>query len=151
MEELLKQILGKLESLEQGQQLLVQAQNNLEQGQLSLIQGQKDLEQGQKSLEQGQAEMRSEIDLLQTGQKELSNRLDSRIDKLEIRMENEIIEKIRGLYDAREVSMDYFTNIKDALARLENKQESVFNVLVNLDIKQREYDRELRLLRIEKQ
>ncbi|KJS02633.1 MAG: hypothetical protein VR68_02615 [Peptococcaceae bacterium BRH_c4a] len=81
MEEVLNEILAKLNSLEQGQKELRHGQQALEAGQKELTQGQQALEAGQLELTQGQ------------------DRLENKVDKLEIRMESEVIEKIRTLFD----------------------------------------------------
>jgi len=49
------------------------------------------------------------------------HRLDTKLDKLELRMENEVIEKVRGLYDFREVQLDTNRQIISTLDRLEAK------------------------------
>ncbi|MEN6327051.1 MAG: hypothetical protein ABFD18_12710 [Syntrophomonas sp.] len=86
MQELLQQIISKLDSLEKGQSSLEQGQKALEQGQKNLEQGQKALEQGQKNLEQGQEAIEKRLTSVEQGQK-----------KLEIRMENEAFGPIRIL------------------------------------------------------
>lgn len=78
----------------------------------------------------------------------IENKVD-KIDASQVRMENELTEKVRALFDARAVSLDYFASIKNTLARIENNQDSFRNMLYNLEGKQREQDRELRLLRVE--
>jgi len=64
------------------------------------------------------------LDSLQQGQTSLEARMDS-LDKsqlkLEDRIENEIIEKIRALYDARSVQEDINSRIIDTLNRIEAK------------------------------
>lgn len=47
--------------------------------------------------------------------------LESHVDKLELRMENEVIDKIRALFDAREVQNDVNDRIIDVLNRIEAK------------------------------
>jgi len=83
---------------------------------------QETLEQQEKILQQ----QSRRLDSLQKGQ----TRLESRIDfldksqlKLEDRIENEIIEKIRALYDARSVQEDINSRITDTLDRIEAKLE----------------------------
>jgi len=75
--------------------------------------------------------------------------LAEKINASQVRMENEITEKVRGLFDARDVSLDYFASIKNTLARIEASQDSFRHMLYNVEGKQREQDRELRLLRVE--
>ena len=80
------------------------------------------------------------------------NSLETKIEKIDasqVRMETELAEKVRGLFDAREVSLDYFASIKNTLARIEASQDSFRHMLYNVEGKQREQDRELRLLRVE--
>ncbi|MCL6478097.1 MAG: hypothetical protein K6T65_06745 [Peptococcaceae bacterium] len=45
-------------------------------------------------------------------------RLENKANKLELRMENEIIEKLRGLYDDREIQ-------NERLGRIESKLDSI--------------------------
>jgi hypothetical protein len=47
--------------------------------------------------------------------------MDSRLGKLEVRVENEVINKIRGLYDFREVQMNHNQCVIDVLQRIEAK------------------------------
>ncbi|MCL6557698.1 MAG: hypothetical protein K6U74_02630 [Firmicutes bacterium] len=59
------------------------------------------------------------------------NKINERIDslergqlRLETRIENEVIEKIRGLYDFRETQNDVNNRVLTALERIEAKMES---------------------------
>lgn len=97
-----------------------------------LIEGQKELEQGQKSLIKEQKGIRKDL------------------TKLETRMENEVIDKIRALFDDRSVNQDYFASIKDSLARIEDRVDFLARQNVEHLSKLQEHDRELRLLRAEK-
>lgn len=54
-------------------------------------------------------------ELLATGQQ----RLESKMDNIELRMENEVIDRIRGLFDAREVQNDRFDRIEEKLGSIE--------------------------------
>ena len=65
------------------------------------------------NIEEGQNEMKSDIAELNKGQL-----------RLETRMENEVIEKIRGLYEFREVQTEVNERILAALDRIEAKIES---------------------------
>jgi uncharacterized Fe-S cluster-containing MiaB family protein len=47
--------------------------------------------------------------------------LESKVDKLELRMENEVIEKVGALLDAREVQNDINQQILNTLQRMEAK------------------------------
>ncbi|MEW6447854.1 MAG: hypothetical protein AB1426_07170 [Bacillota bacterium] len=125
MEELLQQILAKLEDLSQGQQ----AQN-----------------QRLQRLEEGQEALRTDVGSLRQGQEALQNRLVA----LEVRLENEVFEKIRALFDARQVHLDYFESIRDALTRVEENIDHLIRRERQQDIRLDEHDREIRLLRLRK-
>ena len=84
------------------------------------------------------------------GLAEGQQKLESKVDKLETRMENEVIDKIRALFDDRSMSQDYFASIKDSLTRIEDRVEFLGRRNIDTDSKLREHDRELRLLRVEK-
>lgn len=70
--------------------------------------------------------------------------------RMETLMENEIIPKIRVLFDAHSLYMDYFAGIRESQARLENSLESLTRRIVDLNIDLRDHEREIRLLRIER-
>ena len=70
--------------------------------------------------------------------------------RLETRLENEVIDKIRALFDDRSMGQDYFASIKDSLTRIEDRVEFLGRRNIDTDSKLREHDRELRLLRVEK-
>lgn len=99
-EQLLKEILSELKNLNQ-------RVGNFEEARQQLIKGQEKLEASQQHLKE---ELKNDI-----------KQIDSKIDKLELRIENEIIEKIRALYDARSVQEDINTRIIDTLYRIEAK------------------------------
>ena len=84
------------------------------------------------------------------GLAEGQQKLESKVDKLETRMENEVIDKIRALFDDRSMGQDYFASIKDSLTRIEDRVEFLGRRNIDTDSKLREHDRELRLLRVEK-
>lgn len=46
-------------------------------------------------------------------------KVDSKVEKLELRMENEVADKIRGLYNFREVNNDQFTKVVEKLESIE--------------------------------
>ncbi len=125
MEELLQQILNKLEDLSRGQQ----AQN-----------------QRLQRLEDGQEALRADVAGLQTGQEALQNRLVA----LGVRLENEVFEKIRALFDARQVHLDYFESLRDALSRVEENLDHLIRRERQQDIRLDEHEREIRLLRLRK-
>lgn len=70
--------------------------------------------------------------------------------RLETRMENEVIEKIRALFDDRSINQDYFASIKDSLARVEDRVEFLARQNIEHLDKLQKHDRELRLLRAER-
>ena len=62
------------------------------------------------------------------GQKDIQNELkqeirevSSKVDKLEMRMENEVSDKIKILFDVRQVQNETITNISETLNRVEAK------------------------------
>lgn len=93
--EILQQILEKLTSLEQGQA-------KLEQGQAKLEQGQAKLEQGQAKLEQGQAETNSRLE-----------RVEQRVTKLELVLENETNKNIKLLAEGHMILSKKIDDLKD--------------------------------------
>jgi len=70
--------------------------------------------------------------------------------QMETKIENEVVKRIRALFDDRSMNQDYFTSIKDSLARIEDRVEFIARQSIEHLVKPREHDRELRLLRIEK-
>ncbi|MEW6697489.1 MAG: hypothetical protein ACOY35_08270 [Bacillota bacterium] len=46
-------------------------------------------------------------------------KVESKVEKLELRIENEVADKIRGLYDFREVNNDQFTKVIEKLESIE--------------------------------
>lgn len=110
MEELLKQLLESQKeiqkTLKQQGEILQQHSNqlNVVQERLNFVQEQLD------SLQKGQTRLESHMDFLDKNQL-----------KLETRIENEIIDKIRVLYEARSVQEDINTRIIEALERIETK------------------------------
>ena len=110
MEETLKLILDKLNSMDSDIKDLKQGQNRLEQGQKNLEQGQKGLEQGQKSLEQRQTS-------LEQGQLNLADKLDS-FEKQTMKRFNEIDSKISSLSDAVADLMEFRTEAESKLKKI---------------------------------
>lgn len=70
----------------------------------------KALAEGQHALAEGQQALRQDVSALQQGQQ-----------RIETRLENEVIDKIRALFDDRSMNQDYFTSIRDSLARVEDR------------------------------
>ncbi len=93
------------------------------------------------------------IGQVETGMGDIGTRIDN-LEKLQLRVETrldgEILEKIRALFDARQVSLDYYASIKNSLARIEEGLDYLRRRTAEHDLKFLEYDRELRLLRMEK-
>lgn len=89
-----------------------------------ILESQKEIQKTLKQQGEILQQQSSQLDSLQKGQTRLESRIDS-LDKnqlkLETRIENEIIEKIRALYDARSVQEDINSRIIDTLDRIEAK------------------------------
>lgn len=72
------------------------------------------------------ARLTQEITEIKQGQRELTIKvdgLDAQISKLETKIENEVIDKIKALYDAREVQSDVNERIISTLGRIETKMD----------------------------
>jgi hypothetical protein len=146
LDNVLKQILDELKSLRLGQEAQGQRLERLEQGQEALIRRVGNLEQGQEALisrvgnlEQGQEALISRVGNLEQGQR-----------RLELRLEHEVVEKVKVLFDAHSLHLDYFESIRDSQARMEELLNMTFDQVVELDDKQKSQERELRLLRARK-
>ena len=84
-----------------------------------------ELRTGQDELRTGLDELRSGLDELRSGQNVLTQdvsdlkhgqkRLENKVDKLEVRMENEVIEKINILIDSHKLEGDQIENLKTHL------------------------------------
>jgi chaperonin cofactor prefoldin len=131
---------------EEFQTLVLQQLQSLNEGQKSLAEGQVRMETRIGNLEEGQARMENRLDTLE----HKTDRIDSSLVKLEARIENEVIDKIRGLFDDRSMNQDYFASIKDSLARVEDRVEFLARQNIEHLNKLQKHDRELRLLRTEK-
>ncbi|MFZ5899504.1 MAG: hypothetical protein ACOYU7_10165 [Bacillota bacterium] len=153
MEKALQQILEKLtnidsrlSNLEKGQEALHADVSGLQEGQARLEKGQEvlrmdvtGLQEGQARLEKGQEVLRTDVGRLEKGQQ-----------RLELRLEHEVIEKVKVLFDAHSLYLDFFESIKDSQARTEESLELVYRRLIELDNRQISQERELRLLRVRK-
>lgn len=84
---------------------------------------------------------------LKDGQEDLAKK----VALLGVRIENEVIDKVNALFDARSVYLDYFASIKNTLAKIEQKVEYITHKNIEAIVKLEEHDRELRLLRLERQ
>ena len=111
MEEILKQILGKIESVSQSQQAV------------------------QKEI----TEINSRVNSLETAQQSIRHS--------QAKSEHELTDRIRALFDDREVNRDYVESLKDGQARMEENIEDILNILKMMDARQTSQERELRLLR----
>lgn len=146
-EPLFKEILGKLNTLNQRVE-------NLEEGQNELKSDVSDLKKGQSRLENRMDSLDNRMENLENRMENLehkTDRIDSGLLKPESRMENEVIDKIRDLYDDRSVNQDYFASIRNNQARIEEKLDILVSRAIKQDRKLYEHGRELRLLRIKKQ
>jgi hypothetical protein len=65
-------------------------------------------------------------------------------------IENQIGDKVRTLFDAHSLYLDYFESLKDGQARIEQILSSLSRQEINYEYKLSDYDRELRLIRSEK-
>lgn len=68
--------------------------------------------------EEFQALILKQLQTLHEGQQLIRQELKQDINKLEVRIENEVIDKIRGLNDAREVISDNLTKVNSTLENL---------------------------------
>ncbi len=167
MEKALQQILEKLtnidsrlSNLEKGQEVLHADVSGLQEGQARLEKGQEALRADVTGLQQGQDALRADVTGLQQGQdaqgqelKALRSdvaRLEKGQQRLEVRLEHEVIEKVKVLFDAHSLYLDFFESIKDSQARTEESLELVYRRLIELDNRQISQERELRLLRVRK-
>ncbi len=137
-EQLLKEILGELKALNQ-------CVGNMEQRIGSVEQRIGSVEQHIGSVEQHIGNVEQRIGSLEQGQEELAGRME----RMEALIENEIIDKIRALFDARAVHMDYFVSIRNSVARIEERVEHLARRQIETSVKLEEHDREIRLLRLE--
>lgn len=82
-----------------------------------LEEGQQRLESRMDKIEGRMDKIEGRMDKLEEGQQ----RLEGRMDKLESKIETEITDKIRALYDFREVQADINNRIITTLDRIEAK------------------------------
>ncbi|NPV27051.1 MAG: hypothetical protein HPY81_06280 [Firmicutes bacterium] len=102
---------------EKFQELVLQQLKMLSEGQNMLIHRVGTLEQGQNLLAANLMETQKNVKELTTQ----VGKLENQMARLETRIENEIIEKIRGLYDFREVQNNVNERITSTLERIEAK------------------------------
>ncbi|MDA8097202.1 MAG: hypothetical protein RDV00_05925 [Clostridia bacterium] len=125
MEEILKTILSRLDSLDNGQRTLQDGLKTLQDGQKALQDGQKALEDGQKAIWEKLTEHDGILGTLLERTSSVEMRLDNvenRLEgveknqaRLELRIENEVIEKIKALFDDREIQNNRFDIIENKL------------------------------------
>lgn len=88
---------------------------------LTQMQGRLDkLEQGQENLQQGQELLAQNVVALQQGQKRLEQKVD-KIDKAVVRLELSHSEHIKNLYDSSSVNIDLAKQLEPRVSKLENK------------------------------
>ncbi len=115
-----------------------------------------ELKKGQTSLENRMGNMENRMDGLEKGQDILARQVNTltgdvqEIRQSQVSMENELTEKIRALFDGRSINQDYFSTIKNTLARIEKEQNFQSSLLIDTRKKQEDQETELRLLRAEK-
>ena len=118
-----------IKSLKDGQANLEQGQANLEQGQALTNSRLDTLEQGQAVLQEGLVATNSHLDTLEKGLSATNSRLDTleesvaKLSQSQARMENQLTEHIRGLWDFQSVQTDVNNRVLAALERIENKIE----------------------------
>ncbi len=139
MEKVLEQILTGLKALQEGQARLEKGQGTQGHELKELRQDQEAQGQRLEHLEKGQEELIGRVGSLEKGQQ-----------RLELRLEHEVIEKVKVLFDAHSLHLDYFESIRDSQARVEELLDLVFVQVTKLDDKQKNQERELRLLRAKK-
>ncbi len=124
-------VVNQLQILTEGQQALNDKVNNLDANQVRMENELTDkvdkLDNKVDKLDDKVNELDDKVNKLDDKVNKLDNKvdkLDAKVDKLDanqIRMENELTEKIRGLYDFREVQNDVNERIISTLERLEAK------------------------------
>ena len=128
MEEILKEILGELKTLNQRVGKLEEGQGKLGEGQTRLEESQRRLEEGHRRLEESQA------------------RLESKVDRLELRMENEVIDKIRALFDGWQEHEEKFIDVAEKIDLLNLKFDRLETKLNQVAIVQKDHSEILDLL-----
>lgn len=88
----------------------------------------------------------SKVENIEKSQQETNQRTA----QLENKIENQIGDKVRALFDAHTLYLDYFESLKDGQARIEQTVSSISRQQINYEYKLSDYDRELRLIRSEK-
>ncbi|MBS3975202.1 MAG: hypothetical protein KGZ75_00480 [Syntrophomonadaceae bacterium] len=85
------------------------------------------LEQGQQKMQQDILRLDARLENVETRLEKVETRLEN-VEKaqlrFEVKLENEVIDKIRGLYEFQRVQENVNNQVLAALARIENKLES---------------------------
>ncbi len=108
-----------------------------------------ELKDGQKNLETRQENLENGQNILVKQVVKLTNDVEG-IRQSQVRMENDLTEKIRALFDDRSINQDYFKSIKKSLAKIEDTLQTHSFMLIELGQRQEDQETELRLLRAEK-
>ena len=131
-------VLQQLQTLTEGQQRMENRMDNIEQNQHkfenrmeNLEQNQQKFENSMENLEQNQQKFENRMENLE----QKTNRIDTGLLKLETRMERELIDKIRGLFDAREVQNDRFDSLEVKLDEINESIEYALFKLMKQEIK----------------
>ena len=124
-EQILKEILGELKTLNKRVGSLEDGQKELISDVSGLKEGQQKIETRMKSMETSQQKIEARIGSLEDGQKELKSdvrKLENRMEsletgqrKIEARMESEIIEKIGALFNGYSLRGEQIENLQKHL------------------------------------
>jgi len=142
MEEILKEILGELKTLNQRVGKLEEGQGKLGEGQTRLEESQRRLEEGHRRLEEGHRRLEEGHRRLEENQA----RLESKVDRLELRMENEVIDKIRALFDGWQEHEEKFIDVAEKIDLLNLKFDRLETKLNQVAIVQKDHSEILDLL-----
>ncbi|MFZ5753793.1 MAG: hypothetical protein ACOY3J_06090 [Bacillota bacterium] len=107
------------------------------------------LQKSIQSIESNTQKNTQSIDMVAQETMSLQNGLNE-VKTSVVRIENELLDKVRVLFDANSLQMDYFESLKDGQARIEQQVSSISRRLLDYDYKIDTYERELRLIRAEK-
>ncbi|MEW6065179.1 hypothetical protein P378_11000 [Desulforamulus profundi] len=149
MEEILKEILGELKTLNQRVGKLEEGQGKLGEGQTRLEESQRRLEEGHRRLEEGHRRLEEGHRRLEEGHRRLEEnqaRLESKVDRLELRMENEVIDKIRALFDGWQEHEEKFIDVAEKIDLLNLKFDRLETKLNQVAIVQKDHSEILDLL-----
>ncbi|MCR4441017.1 MAG: hypothetical protein QHH10_02925 [Peptococcaceae bacterium] len=160
-------VLKHLEGLASGQQTLEKRVDDIANGQKALEKRIEDVVEGQQAMEKRiDARMDSfdkRMDSFENRMDSFDKRMDSfdkrmdsfeegqkalnkKVDALAVRVENELVDKIRVLFDAHSMYLDYFASIKESQARIEKDTGFIKSVWVEMDGRLNRQEREIRLL-----